>query len=336
MRTIHLQSALPDSVVDGYAGEFLSESHFDYDKLITGEDADVHKPDGSLLLRYRKDVLPRNVLVPAWSVLRHVETRSMNRGLAAGKSVNYQVDGRDAKRASATRFNPVLLDGTMSKTMYANPSESGIIGYFDRSQRQPYCRMTAFNIDHHREFEIALPFIYAISEAFRQHYPERYKAQMDVVGKTEPYYIIRNTVFTTITVNRNFRTACHKDKGDLSAGFGVMSVLEAGSYSGCYLIFPKYRTAVDMRTGGLCLADVHEWHGNSPLVGREGGYERVSVVCYYRAKMIECGSPMEELERVQLARGGLVTAEGDEETISMTPESGEAESPIQLALGGIE
>jgi hypothetical protein len=42
-----------------------------------------------------------------------------------------------------------------------------------------------------------------------------------------------------------------------------MAVLEGGRYFGCELTFPKYRTAVDMCTGGLCLADVHEWHGNA-------------------------------------------------------------------------
>ena len=78
-----------------------------------------------------------------------------------------------------------------------------------------------------------------------------------------------------------------------------MSVLEAGSYQGGYLVWPKSRTAVDMRVGGLCLADVHQWHGNTAILGAPGQFLRLSLVFYYRAKMIECGSAAEEFDRAK-------------------------------------
>lgn len=329
MNTISLtpSAALSESQADKLAGEFLDERHY---TLVVGgqEDADVIKPNGDLLLRYRANVLPRSLCAQAYPVLRLATPISKNRGKAAGGEISAK-DFVLANHASAkiesqkgTRVRLMKLDGTVSNTMYAKPVNSGIIGAFDRSARTPYCRLTAFNIDHYKEFEIARPFIEAIDGVFQSSLPERYEAQMAVIRQTKPDWIIRGTSFTTVTVNKNFRTACHKDKGDLSAGFGVMSVLQAGSYAGGYLVFPRYRVAVDMRTGGVCLADVHEWHGNTEMIGVEGQWERVSVVCYYRARMIECGTPEEERLRASRERSGF-TADAaeldDESTVTTTP-----------------
>jgi hypothetical protein len=35
-----------------------------------------------------------------------------------------------------------------------------------------------------------------------------------------------------------------------------------------------------MRDRDVLLADVHEWHGNTPLLGVPGGYQRISTVFY--------------------------------------------------------
>ena len=143
-----------------------------------------------------------------------------------------------------------------------------------------------------------MPLIRAVDARFRETLPERYAAQQAVVEATSPDFYISGTVFTTLTVNMNFRTAVHQDVGDYKPGFGVMTAIRRGVYEGCYLCFPKYRVAVDMQTGGLCLADVHEWHGNTPLVPK-GKYARLSLVFYYRELMQRCGSSAEELERVK-------------------------------------
>jgi hypothetical protein len=85
----------------------------------------------------------------------------------------------------------------------------------------------------------------------------------------------------------------------LREGFGVLTVLHAGTYTGGHLVFPKYRVAVDLRTGGVLLADVHEAHGNTPLIGTPGSFVRLSLVCYYRAGMRACGSASEENARAK-------------------------------------
>jgi hypothetical protein len=299
VRTIHLTEERPDAEVDALAGTLLGEDAFDL--LIQNEDVEVYKPNGDLLLRYIAKALPLDLCGTAFYALRGAAGLTMNRGMAAGKLSGNNVDdwGADKKQAAegTTRFMPVRKSGYVSNTVEANPVHSGIIGYFDRTTRMPYCRMTAFNIDHYDEFSAALPFVQAVNQVFKANAPERYEAQLAMISKTNPDFYIKDTAFTTITVNSNFRTAVHKDAGDLAEGMGVLSALEGGSYRGGYLTFPKYRVAVDLRTQGVVLCDVHEWHGNTPIQGRN--YERISCVFYYRAKMAECGSAEDELDRAK-------------------------------------
>ena len=106
--------------------------------------------------------------------------------------------------------------------------------------------------------------------------------------------------YLEITLNKNFRTSCHYDKGDLEEGFGNLAVLEGGEYTGGYTILPKYGVGVDCRSCDLALFDVHELHGNTEIK-RIGNAERISIVCYFRKKMTQCGSAEEELERVKHA-----------------------------------
>ena len=44
------------------------------------------------------------------------------------------------------------------------------------------------------------------------------------------------------------------------------------------------------------MADVHEWHTNSPFEDMRVDYERISLVFYYREKMLNCKSAREEVE----------------------------------------
>jgi hypothetical protein len=108
-----------------------------------------------------------------------------------------------------------------------------------------------------------------------------------------------HTPFTTITCNKSFRTAAHIDAGDLKEGFGVMCSM--GDFEGCDLVFPRYRTAVRYREGDVLLANVHQVHGNTPLLTPEGkepklGREPERLVCvfYYREKMDQCESTIEK------------------------------------------
>lgn len=174
----------------------------------------------------------------------------------------------------------------ISDTSYANPVNSGIAGYFDRYPRIPYCRTTSYSTNHNDKFEAAIPFIERISDLFKELIPGRWKVQNTEVSKLDPSFRIGNSAYTTITVNKTYRTAAHRDAGDLKEGFGNLSVVSNGvPYTGAYLAFPEFRAAVDVQPGDVIMMDVHEVHGNTPI-GGEG--ERISVVCYMREKMADC------------------------------------------------
>lgn len=304
MKIIRLTTCLPDEEVDKLGGTHLPENCYDH---LLQEDAEVYKPDGTLLLKFRKGILPLDLCQRSYESVRSAATPNENRGMAGGilteekaKELGMVKTGGTSGRGKGVRAKRINSDGTISNTSVAIPVLSGVMGSMDRNARFPYCRTTAWNNANPEKFAKAMPLIQRISDVFKNEVPDRWKAQKDRCDKTAEEWVIPNTVFTTITVNKNWQTAVHKDQGDLAEGFGVMSAFSAGGYKGCYLVFPKYRVAADMRTGDVILCDVHEWHGNTPLVPQEGKpHERISCVFYYRENMLKCGTAKEELDNVK-------------------------------------
>lgn len=304
---IAAESVLTDEQADKFGGELLGDDA--YDILIKADEAaDVYKPDGTPLLKYRPLALSPALAAQAFKGLERAAKEGTNRGMAAGEYKGDTYQGREVVRTPGNkRFRMRKHDGTVSNTMYAKPVRSGIVGYMDRGKRFPYCRLTAFDMGNPEALPGALPLLQEIDTVFANNMPDRYAAQLAYVQKTSPDFFIHGTAFTTVTVNMNFRTAVHKDAGDLKEGFGVISVIRAGEpYDGGYLCFPKYRCAVDIDSLGVCLADVHEWHGNTPIRGKLGRYRRMSLVTYYREGMHQCGTADEELDRARhLDRRGI-------------------------------
>jgi hypothetical protein len=75
------------------------------------------------------------------------------------------------------------------------------------------------------------------------------------------------------------------DLNKVALGHPTIVVLASwGGFKGTELYFPKYRVAVDYRPGDVILADVHELHGNFPLI--EG--IRVACVFFVREGIHEC------------------------------------------------
>ena len=176
-------------------------------------------------------------------------------------------------------------------TTYGRSVNSGIAGWFDRYPRIPYGRATSYTRDNFDKFKMSYPFLQNLAEGFKNLLPERYAAQMAAANKLDPRFLVPGTPFTTVTVNKTFRTAAHRDAGDLNEGLSnLLTLSNDGRYTGGYLIAPEYRVAVNVRPGDLLLINNHEvMHGNTPIVCEEGS-ERVSLVVYFREKMLELGS----------------------------------------------
>jgi hypothetical protein len=281
LKTFFDEDCMADATADALAGTFLDRSAFNL--LLEHEDATLYKPDGTLLLKFLKGRLSGNARREAYVALHDAARPTNNRGVAAG----------------AERHYAILKDGTVSSTAQTAQVMSGVAGYFDRYPRIPYCRTTAYTAEDAGRFALAYPLVREVSELFRNHVPSRWAAQNAQIQKTHVDFRIADSVFTTITINKNWQTAVHKDAGDLPEGFGVLTVLERGAFDGGYLVLPKFRVAVRLREGDLLLYDVHEWHGNTPFVTAEFDFVRLGLVFYYRRKMAQCLSAAEELERAK-------------------------------------
>jgi hypothetical protein len=241
-------------------------SHLDIDAsyLIVKDDIDVLKRDGTPLLRFRKKVLRQEFCQLAMTCFKEGASKitSANRGFAAGKA-------RDQKQ----HFER------------SSEHHSIVAGYIDSMNWSRPCRLTYFSKHYFEDYTASLPFLGAIDAIYQQLFPDEHARQL-AVAQTHPDYQIAQTAFSTVTVNYNFRTAVHRDRGDFKGGFGNLVV--CGHFQGGYLMFPQYKVAVDVQEGDFLGMDVHEYHCNSPLLGEIDAATRLSFVCYLRNNISKC------------------------------------------------
>lgn len=138
-----------------------------------------------------------------------------------------------------------------------------------------------------------------VSALFKDSVPDRYAVQEDWVRRSQNAFIIPETVFSTLTLNKNFRTFCHKDAGDLEDGFSCLSVIRQGKYIGGNLVLPEWKIAAELDTCDVVFFQAHEWHGNTEIEKITRNAVRCSLVYYYREKIIQCEAPETELDRAK-------------------------------------
>jgi hypothetical protein len=341
------EGLLSDEETETFKAEFLGSddwkakaTHESPYEILVREDCNVYAPKEAsvldifapeksreedladrLFLVFRRNAIPRDLCVAAWKGLRGAARPSKNRGIAGGKVDIARMgrkkedgtpdEGRIIAVGDGTRAKYVSKDGIVSDTVEANITMGGIAGFFPPTARNPYCRMTAYTRDNFDLFKEAWPFLQEMSRTFERTNPIRFENQKQFIAdqNIEDYgWTVPGTVYTTVTVNKNFQTAVHQDKGDLKSGFENFSVLEGGEddYIGGYTCFPKFRTAFDARTGDFVGMDVaHHWHGNLPMESAVEGkddWERVSVVLYVREDLEGCGTQEEEQAKYQAWR----------------------------------
>jgi hypothetical protein len=311
-------------------GHKFDASHY---KITLKEDADVYDEEGQLILKLRKQVIPHHMCDQAVESFRQWATKfSTNRGAAAGLLNKKSLRPTYAKLIEDTNTEDKYYDkrfrccikktnektGKTSNQSVSNLAPSNIVGYFDnyarnvdRSKKKIPCRITAYTAQRVEKWKKSLPFFDRCDAIFKSLVPKRHATQLAMCRKT-PDYQINDTAFSTATINSSWRTACHKDAGDLDEGFGNLVVCEdkknPRTYQGCFTGFPQYKICADVRQGDFIAMDVHRWHCNTEFVGTSikeeikkfktkkakindvngFDYNRLSVVMYYRKKMFKC------------------------------------------------
>jgi hypothetical protein len=257
-----------DAKMEKKLNKFLKPD--DISKIID-HDADVYTSEGKLLLRFRKSALSDKHINDFYdNIISFAKNTTSNRGNATG-----------SKKRNINN-NPKVM--------------SNIFGYFDRwapAQKVIFrklgkkpdvsVRECRFNQDHPEKYKKTIPLIQDIDALYAKLTPDQYKLQRKKANET--HFKIPNTSFTTVTTNVNYQTATHTDKGDDDEGFGNLAVIEHGKYTGGETCFPQYGLGVDVRTGDILFMDVHQPHSNLPIVKKEEGTIRLSIVCYLRKKV---------------------------------------------------
>jgi hypothetical protein len=285
--------------------QLLDDSHYD---LLLNETGIVETPDFEPLAILIKDCLPQDLIDRVRPVVRKAAHRKViagNRGDAAGTGM--QTRRRKNGTVGKIKGVPIREDLKEEDWKRLAPAKDGTFGFSARSIRggQVYpCRITRYSGALPEELESMSMLAAAVGDVFRHSYVNlEWDKQFKKASKTPMPFMIRTpegrTPFTTITCNKSWRTAAHIDDGDLKDGFGVMCCM--GDFEGCDLVFPRYRTAVRYREGDVLLANVHQVHGNTPLLTPEGkeplpGREPERLVCvfYYMETMDECEKTVAE------------------------------------------
>ena len=186
----------------------------------------------------------------------------------------------------------LIQDTFISKTTYANVVNSGIAGWYDRYPRIPYGRATSYTRDNREKFEKSYPFLQSLARGFKELLPWRYGNQLRAAESIDPRFVVPETPFTTITVNKNFRTAAHYDPANMEDGFANLCVISNNDkYDGCYLVFPEIGYAVNIRPTDLLLVNNQAGlHGNTEFVFEDPDAERISMIAFFHEGMLTLGS----------------------------------------------
>jgi hypothetical protein len=316
VKEVILEPKLTNDEIKAREGTYFTDKDAD---TIFNEDVDVYGKDPDtgakkLLARFRKNVLPNNLVKTGWEAYYQTAAASRNRGAAAGPIQPKSNYWKKRKLMNVNKWSAQYeMNGKVGKMRVNNNVFSSVLGYFEQTPFMGLpCRLTSYTQKYFHQYKHGIPFIQAIDTVFKQLIPDKHAKQV-AAASSKPQFQVADTAFSSITINRNFQTALHMDAGDFKEGFGNLSVIERGKYSGGATLFPRYRVGFNLRTGDFIAMDVHEWHCNTELyetaedaafnkqlpkihhdseeTGTLGGnkpYTRISFVCYLREKIPHC------------------------------------------------
>ena len=314
---IDATDCLSESECNNLKGRYLGSDSYE---TIISEDCDYYC-EGRTVFKFRKKPLHEDTLKRGWDNCKYMAKSSRGRGASAGpidpESVYWKKrEIYDMNKWSAKYMVKDKKTGEMkqSKMRVNNEVASQPIGYYGKTKGLGVdlpCRLSHHTRTALDKFHGAIPYFTSIADKYNELLPDQYNSQMERATKND--FHIHGTPFSTITINRNFRTAVHKDSGDYG-GWACLSVLEENKYSGGLFVLPKFKVAIDMRHGDLLVCDVHQYHGNTELyeseedkkyndenpqttykdnlkvgiLGLNNRFTRLSFVCYLREDIINC------------------------------------------------
>jgi len=219
----------------------------------------------------------------------------------------------------------------ITTTSYTASILSGIAGFYNRYPRIPFGRATRYTEENMDKFKLCYPYMRTLNKLFKDLVPERYAHQKAVADRIDKRFVVaEDTAFSTITVNKNYRTTAHVDGANHPGGFSNLSTVtkdgKAG-WSGGLFVLPEFRVAIDLKPGDALLVDnCGIIHGNTEIKPPAGmdveDMERISLVSYMREDMTMLGSWEYEQARkdyVTLRRQGATEEQKKAKFNGITP-----------------
>lgn len=301
VKKIVLKALLSDEELKSMRGEFIDFVNY---KTLIQEDCDAYflenNGDEKLLFKFRKQVIQKDIAhLPVETFPNKLFKSSNNRGIASGKVDKSLMSNNVVGFVNPNGFKSKVIyaNGQVSSYYRGNNVESMIAGYYDKPKVNKNskikktntipCRLTEYTVKNKDEWSDTLPLIRNVDQLYKKLLPEQYQYQKQFCEKVSDF-CIEKTIFTTLTVNKNWRTACHVDSGDLKQGFSAITVSEEGQWYGCFLGYPKFGVCVDVREGDLLIKDPHQYHCNTEFNKLSNNAKRITLVYYFREGMLNC------------------------------------------------
>ena len=274
IRVYTVNALRTDAQMTALNGTFVLPSQI---SLIIQEDADVYiEPGHKLLMRFRKSPLTTAAVDQFYD-----NVHQFARGVTTNRGTVSRV--HDAKKSVKT--NDKVMTNIFGFIDGFSPRQKFMIRQKGYAGQLLEVRAGRFNVDYPEKYNATLPLLKEIDVMYKKLLPTQYNNQHRKSSQTP--FRIAQTSFTTVTTNINFRTAMHKDRGDDADGFGNLTVMSRGQYSGAETCFPQFGVGVDVQNGDMLFMDVHQWHGNLPMKKIDANAVRMSVVCYLRTRLWE-------------------------------------------------
>jgi hypothetical protein len=248
-------------------GTFPDQSHV---AITLDRDTKVSAPGGKLIAVLLRNAIGEDEHLLAHELWKPVDGLVSNRATALGT--------RSLPRSTNKHGVPSPRSGVNVRVLEVTEARQGILGYLDR----PHCYDTLLSKEHQEMIEGNRHLIEHIDSLYAQQLPDVYGHQRSEVEKAGSSWRLWNTVFSTVYLAKNFRTAYHTDRGNLR---GVMTALmPTGKFTGGELVLPRWRIAIAFKPGDLLLFDPQQVHGNLPFEG-----ERISAAFYCSRHIADFG-----------------------------------------------
>lgn len=290
-------------------GIFFDISHYD---TIISDTLKGYKPNGTTLFNFIKNGIKEENKRNYRDICRPLgKSKTKNRGRSAGVCdikkfpadavVLCDKDGNeynDGKERYSVYYKKA--DGSVVKRCQSNLSRCGVAGSFDKVGKLE-CRSVGWTQKNPKKQAILNELCEEVDALHRENEPISYKYHKIRANQVDNKYLLGDTIYSTMTINYDFRTASHRDKGDLERGLSTLTIFEdnGSDYEGFYLGLPEYKICFDVRDGDTIIFDAHELHANTeykvnsqrlPIDDMTGNNfaGRIAVVIYLRERLDRC------------------------------------------------